>query len=69
MEILREKHPVMRIPDLIDFKCSSFEEYKKNPHIVLLDISEEDVRWVANWLTEESSPSGMVVLAFQSWLP
>ena len=47
MEVLREKHPVMHIPDLIDPESSSFEEYKKYPDVMPLDISEEDVQWVA----------------------
>ena len=29
MEILIEKHPTMRIPDLTDPECSSFKEYNK----------------------------------------
>ena len=31
MEVLRDKHPMMRIPDLSDPECSSFEEYEKEP--------------------------------------
>ena len=40
MEVMREKHPVMRIPDLTDPECSSFDQYKKYPNVLPLYISE-----------------------------
>ena len=40
MEVLREKHPAICIPYLIDPECSSFEEYEKEPDVVPLCISE-----------------------------
>ena len=43
MEVLRDKHPVMRIPDLTYPECSYFEEYEKYPDVMPLDISEEDI--------------------------
>ena len=65
---LRRKHPAMCIPDLTDPKYSSFEDSKKYPDIVLLDISEEDVQWVDTSLTGAEVPIGMDVLALQNWL-
>ena len=65
-EILRDKHPMMRTPDLADLECSSFEEYEEDPDVVPLDISEEDVMWVSNKISRAASPSGTDAMVFQS---
>ena len=68
MEVLREKHPTMRIPDFTDPECSSFEEYEKIPEVVPLDILKEGVQWVASKLSGAAGTSGTDALSFQSCL-
>ena len=68
MGVMIEKQPTMRIPDLTDPECSSFGEYEKYPHIVSLDISEEDVQWVATRTTGAVGTIGIDALAFKIWL-
>ena len=68
MDVLRDKHPTMRTPDLSEPKCSSFEDYAEDPDVVPLDISEEDVMWVAGKLLGAAGPSGTDAKALQRWL-
>ena len=64
MDVLRYKHPVMRTPDLLDSKCSSFEYYTEDPDVIPLDISKENVMWVAGKLLGVAGPSGAYAMAF-----
>ena len=57
IEVLKEKLPTKRIPDLIEPECSSFEEYDQYPDVVPLEISEEEVEWVATCLRGAAGPS------------
>ena len=68
MEALKEKHPEMRIQDFTNPGYSSFGEYEQDPDVVPLEISEEDVQWVASKLSGAAGPSVTYVLDFQSWL-
>ena len=68
MEFPRDKQPAMRTQDLADPECSYFEEYKEDPDVAPLEISEEDVIWVARKLSGAAGQSGTDVMAFQSWL-
>ena len=68
IDVLRDKHPVMRTPCMLDWKWSSFEDYAENPDVIPLNISEEDVMWVAGKLSGASGPSGKDVMAYQIWL-
>ena len=45
-EVLREKHPDMRVPPVKNPTCAAVEEYEDVPETVLLDITEDDVTWV-----------------------
>ena len=58
MDVLRDKHPVMRAPDLSDPRCYSFEDYVEDLDVFPLDISDEDVIWVAGKLSGSSVPGG-----------
>ena len=42
-DILREKHPDMRVPPVENPTCSAFEEYEDVPETVSLDFTEDDV--------------------------
>ena len=46
-EVLREKHPDMRVPPVENPTCAAFEEYKEIPKTVPLDFAEYEVTWVA----------------------
>ena len=46
-EVLREKHPEMRVPPLENPMCAAFKEYEEVPKTVPLDFMEDDVMWVA----------------------
>ena len=68
IKVLEEKHPAMHIQDLTYPECSSFEKYKQDPDVVHLQISEEDLQWVATHITGAARPSGMDAMAFQRWI-
>ena len=58
----------MRILDLTDPEWSTWEEYNKYLDVVCIDISEEDVKWVATLLIGAAGISGTDALALQIWL-
>ena len=68
MDVLRDKHPVMRTQDLAEPECSSFEEYEEDPDVFPLDILEEDVMWFSGKLSGAAGPSGTDLMEFQIWL-
>ena len=55
---LQEKHPAMRVPPVENPTCADFEEYKEVPETVPLDLSEEDVMWVASKLSGAAGALG-----------
>ena len=46
-EVLREKHPDMRVPPVENTTCAAFEEYEEVSETVPLDFMEDDITWVA----------------------
>ena len=40
MEVQREKHPEMCIPDITDLVCSSLLEYNQDLNVMPIEISE-----------------------------
>ena len=50
-EVLREKHPDMRVPPIENFACAAFKEYEEVPETVPLDFTENDITWVASKLS------------------
>ena len=57
-EVLREKHPYMRVPPMENPMCAAFEEYKDIPKTVPLDFTEDDVTWVASKLSGTAGALG-----------
>ena len=49
-EVLREKHPDMRVPPMENLACAVFETYGDVPETVPLDFTEDDFTWVASKL-------------------
>ena len=47
-EVLREKHPDMRVPPVEKPMCVAYEEYEDVPKTVLLNFTEVDVTLVAS---------------------
>ena len=58
----------MCTPDLANSACNSFKEYKEDPEVVPLDISEELIQWVATQLFGLAGHSITYAPDFQSWL-
>ena len=50
-DVLREKHPGMRVPPVENPTCVAFEVYEEVPETVPLDFTEYDVTWVASKLS------------------
>ena len=57
-DVLWEKHPDMRVPSVENPTCAAFEEYEKVPEMVPLDLSEDDVTWVASKLSGTAGELG-----------
>ena len=58
----------MCTPDLANSACNSFKEYKEDPEVVPLDISDELIEWVATQLFGLAGNSITDAPAFQSCL-
>ena len=46
-EVLREKHPDMRVPPVEDPTCAAFKKYGEVPEMLPLNFTEDDATWVA----------------------
>ena len=57
-EVLRQKHPDMRVPPVENTTCAAFEEYEDVPKTVPLDFTENDVTWVASKLSGAAGALG-----------
>ena len=58
----------MRIPQVRDPRCSSFERYKEVPETVPLELLEEDVTWVSLKLSCAVGALGEEALELKNWL-
>ena len=61
-EVLREKHPDMRVPPVEIPACAAFGEYEDVPETVPLDFMEDDVTWVASKLSVAAGALGAEVI-------
>ena len=57
-EVLREKHPDLRVPPVENPTFASFKEYEEVPEMVPLDFTEDDVTWVASKLSGAAGALG-----------
>ena len=48
--------------------CAAFEEYKDIPKTVLLDLTEDDVTWVASKLSGAGDALGADAIELRNWL-
>ena len=57
-EVLREKHPGMCVPPVENPACAAFGDYEDVPKTVSLDLTEDDVTWVASKLSGAAGALG-----------
>ena len=68
VDVLREKHPDMRVPPVENPMCAAFEEYKEVRETVHLALSEDDVMWVAYKLSGAVGVLVAKVIELRNWL-
>jgi hypothetical protein len=68
IEVLRSKHPDLRVPDLADPEHTAFEPYPHLPEPLPLDITAEHVEEVAGRLSGAAGPSGTDSVDLRNWL-
>ena len=68
IEVLREKHPDLRVPDLADEEWASFEEYDECGTSIPLDCSPEIVEEVAAKIRGGAGPGSVDAIAMSNWL-
>ena len=57
-EVLREKHPDMRVQPVENTACAAFEEYEDVTETVPLDLTEDYITWVASKLSGAADALG-----------
>ena len=68
IDILREKHPDMMVPDLSDDGMAAFEEYAELFESLPVDCDAEVVEEVAAKLRGGAGPSSVDAIALKGWL-
>ena len=68
VEVLREKHPYMRVPPVENPTCAAFEEYEDVPKTVPLDFTKDDITWVASKLSGAAGALGAEAMELCNWL-
>ena len=67
-DVLREKHPDMRVPSVENPTCAAFKVYEDVPETVPLNITEDDVTWVASKLSGAAGALGEEAMELRNWL-
>ena len=67
-DVLREKHPDMRVPSVENPTCAAFEVYEEVPKMVPLDFTEDDVTRVASKLSDAAGALGAEAMELRNWL-
>ena len=57
-DVLRDKHPDIRVPPVENPVCAAFEVYEDVSETVPLDFTEDDVTWVASKLSSAAGALG-----------
>ena len=70
IDVLRDKHPPLRDPDLSGPNPGAFEGYGqlRTPEVVPVTITERDIARVAPKLSGAGGPSGVDAVALSNWL-
>ena len=67
-DVLREKHPDMRVPPVENPTCAAFEVYEEVSETVPLDFTEGDVTWVASKISGAAGALGAEAMELRNWL-
>ena len=67
-EVLREKHPDIRVPPMENPACAAFKEYDDELKMVPLDFTEENVTWVTSKLSGAAGALGAEAIELRNWL-
>ena len=67
-EVLREKHPDIRVPPVDNPTCTAFEEYEEVPKTVPLDFTEDSMTWVASKLSGAAGALGAEAIELHNLL-
>ena len=67
-EILREKHPDMRVPPVENPTCAAFKEYEDVHEMVFLNFTKDDVTWVASKLSGAAGALGVEAIGLHNCL-
>ena len=68
-DVLREKHPDMRVHPVVKPACAVFEEYGEVPKTVPLDFTEDNVMWFALKLSGAAGALGAEAIELCNCLP
>ena len=68
LDVLHEKHPAMRDPDLTGPNPGTFEPYASIPDAMPLNIMATDVEKVASKLSGSAGPIGVNAVDLRYWL-
>ena len=63
-----ENHPDMYVPPVENPMCAAFEGYEEVPETVPLNITEDDVTWVASKLSVAAGALGAEAIELHNWL-
>ena len=67
-DFLQEKNSDMGVPTVENPTCAAFEEYEEVQEMVPLDLSENDVTWVASKLSGAAEALGAEAVDLINWL-
>ena len=68
LDVLREKHPTLRSPDIDSDDREAFEKYDNTPRSIPLTITSEVVEKVASRLSGAAGPCGVDAVDLRNWL-
>ena len=68
LEILKEKHPDMREPDLSNPNHHAFEHYDSQPEPIPLLVTAMDIEEVSRKISGGAGPSGVDYIDLRNWL-
>ena len=67
-EVLQEKHLEMRVPPVENPTCAALEEYEAVRKTVPLDLTEDDVTWVASKTSGAAGALGADAIELRNWI-
>ena len=68
VEVLRERHPNIHVTLMKTPTCADFDKYKEVPETVPLDLSEDEVTWVAYKISSTARVLGAEAIELSNWI-